>query len=415
MTGACDTLLLHLPAPLYRRGKDLLLDDQACNGLRLWADHFDRLLVLVCVEDGAPPPSWVPLDQVGPALARIEFVHLPSAWRPDRFLKALPTTRKLIRDALGRVDFIGTTLGGASFGDWGAVIAREADKLGLPFYIWTDRVEPDVIRHEARSGRLSRRIRIACEYPIMRILERRLIAKAELGLFHGRETYQAYAPYCRNAQHVHDVHIRKSDHISAQSLAEKQARSGALRIIYAGRADPMKGTSDWLDVLEHLARKDVAFHAEWLGDGPDLGTMQARIDTGPLAGRVSLPGFVADRGRLLAALQGADLLLFCHQTPESPRILIEALAAGCPLIGYDSAFPADLIARHGGGVLVPKGARQELARVLAGFAQDRAVLSDLMARAARDGSEFDDESVFAHRVALIRANLSRARPQVPRG
>ncbi|MGY6548322.1 MAG: hypothetical protein ACXIU7_04855 [Roseinatronobacter sp.] len=132
MADIDGTLLLHLPAPLYRNGDEFLLDDQACNGLRLWADHFDRLLVLVIVENGVPPGSWVSLDRIGPALERIEFVYLPSAWRPDTFLRALRPTRRVIRSALARVDFVGATLGGASFGDWGAVIAREACKILSP-------------------------------------------------------------------------------------------------------------------------------------------------------------------------------------------------------------------------------------------------------------------------------------------
>ncbi len=411
MTAPTDTLLLHLPASLYRRDDGLLLDDQACNGLRLWAEHFERLIVMVAVEDGPAPGSWVPLDRIGPARARLDFVHLPSAWRPDRFLWALGPARKTIRSALARADYVGTTLGGASFGDWGAVIAREAAAMGLPFYIWTDRVEPDVARRLVKTAPLRRRLRLAVEYPIMCRMEQGLIAKAALGLFHGRETYDAYAPYSPNPQHVHDIHIHKSDHITPEVLAQKQARQGPMRIVYAGRADPMKGTGDWLAVLEHLAQAGVDFEAEWLGDGPDLANMRVRVAQGPLRDRVMLPGFVSDRALLLGALREADVLLFCHLTPESPRVLIEALASGCPLVGYDSAYPADLIAQHAGGVLTPLGQPEDLANALGALAQDRARLSDLIGRAARDGSAFDDETVFAHRAKLIRTHLPRARPR----
>jgi len=409
MTAPQDTLLLHLPAPLYRRDGEFLLDDQACNGLRLWAEHFAQVIVLVAIEEGAAPGSWVPLDRIGPSRARIEFIHLPSAWRPDRFLRALGPTRKIIRAALSRADYIGATLGGASFGDWGAVLAREAHALGLPFYIWTDRVEPDVLRRVARGASLRRRVRIALEYPVMRWMEHTLIRKADLGLFHGRDTYEAYAPYARNPHIVHDVHLRKSDHITADQLAAKQARTGPLRIVYAGRADPMKGPEHWLDALTALADQGVSFEATWLGDGPSLEKMRARVPQGPLTGKVALPGYVSDRAQIMATLRDADLLLFCHLTPESPRILLEALAAGTPLLGYDSAYPRDLLAIHAGGVLTPLGDPATLAKTVALLAQDRDRLRDLIAHAATAGAEYDDESVFAHRAALIRAHLSPAR------
>ena len=406
-----DTLLLYLPVPLHRRDGALCLEDQACNGLRLWARHFDRLLVLQPLSDDPAPPAWVPLDRIGPALEQIEFVTLPVAWRPDRFLRALPATLPRIRDAIARADLIGFAIGGL-FGDWGAVGAWTAHRMRKPFYIWTDRVESEVTRRAAHGQPWRRRLRARLEYRPMAWQERALIRRAALGLFHGRETFETYAPYCRNPQLVHDIHLSRADHISPERLPQKIAAAGdsALRIVYAGRADAMKGAMEWLDALESLAARGIRFHARWLGDGPLLGAMRARVAAGPLAGCVDLPGFVSDRQALLEALRAADLLLFCHMTPESPRILIEALASGCPIVGHDSAFPADLIASHGGGWLTPIGDRQALADALARLAGDRPRLQGLIEAAARVGAEFDDETVFAHRARLIRTHLPRARP-----
>ena len=406
-----ETLLLYLPVPLHRRDGVLCLEDQACNGLRLWAKHFDRLIIVQPLSDEQAPPAWVPLDRLGPARDRIEFVPLPIAWRPDRFLRALPSTLPRIRDAISRADLIGFAIGGL-FGDWGAVGAWSAHRSGKPFYIWTDRVESEVMRRSAQAQPWRRRLRAALEYRPMAWQERALIRRAALGLFHGRETYDAYAPFCRNPQLVHDIHLKKSDHIPDKRLREKiaGATAGALQIIYAGRAATMKGAMEWLDTLENLAARDVPFHARWLGDGPLLDAMRARVTAGPLSGRVDLPGFVTDRQALLEELRAADLLLFCHMTPESPRILIEALASGCPIIGHDSAFPADLIAAHGGGWLTPIGDQHALADAVAGLAVNRTRLQSLIEQAAQTGSEYDDETVFAHRAALIRAALPRARP-----
>lgn len=409
MAAQRDTIVMHLPVSLYRRQGQMLLDDQACNGLRLWADHFAQVVVLIAVEEGAAPGSWVPLDRIGASRSRIEFVHLPSAWRPDRFLRMLGSTRRVIRAALARADYVGASLGGATFGDWGAVTAREAHKMGLPFYIWTDRVEPVVQRSLARQAKLRRRLRVALEYPIMRRMEHSLIRKCDLGLFHGRDTYDAYAPYARNPQIVHNLHLRKSDHIMADQLAAKQARHGPLQIVYAGRADPMKGTDHWLEALTRLAGHGVPFEATWLGDGPSLEQMRARVKNGPLAGRVALPGFMSDHAQIMATLREADMLLFCHLTPESPRILLEALAAGTPLVGYDSAYPRDLLAAHPGGVLTPLGDPAALAGAVEQLAMDRDRLRALMGQAAEAGAQYDGETVFAHRAELIRQHLPRVR------
>ena len=106
-----------------------------------------------------------------------------------------------------------------------------------------------------------------------------MIRRAALGLFHGRETYDAYAPFCQQPQLVHDIHVKKSDHIGPDDLIRKQqqAGSGPLRIVYAGRADPMKGPLDWIEVLATLAHRGMDFRASWLGDGPLLAEMRSRL------------------------------------------------------------------------------------------------------------------------------------------
>jgi glycosyltransferase involved in cell wall biosynthesis len=406
-----DTLLIYVSVPLHQLDGKFFLENQACNGLRLWADNFRRLIVVIPVAEGPPPAAWVPLDaEVGVAMERIEIVTVPEAYRPDRFLRALPGNIPKLRDAIRRADYLGFAIGGL-FGDWGSVGAHLAHRMGLPFYVWTDRVESQVVLQSTRTGPWKRWLQARLYYWPMVWMERYLIRRAELGLFHGRETFETFAPWSRNPQVVHDIHIRKSDHISQERLKAKAeaAATGPLKICYMGRADPMKGPQDWLAVLEGLARKGIPFEASWLGEGSQLEAMRARIENGPLAGRVSLPGFVRDRVVILEALRDAHVMLFCHKTPESPRCLIEALMSGTPIVGYESAFPKDLIVENGGGRLVARNDVPALTEALVALAGNRADLAELVRRAARDGEHFDDETVFHHRAELIRTHLSRAR------
>lgn len=404
------TLLIHVTVPLFR-GPDggWLLEDQACNGLRLWARHFERLIVTIPVETGAPPPSWVPVSRVGPDLDRIELVPLPSAWRADRFLRALPQVARQLKGAIARADRVAFAIGGL-FGDWGAVGAILARRMGKPYAVWTDRVESEVTRRLAATApRWRTRIRARLTWRPMAALERHVIRHAALGLFHGRECLDAYAPFCTRPELVHDIHLKRADHIGTADLAAKVARiargDSPLRLVYVGRADPMKGPLDWVAVLGHLAQAGVAFQARWYGGGAQLAAMQAEIDRLGLADRVSLPGFLADRAAVMAALREADALLFCHLTPESPRVLIEALVSGTPILGYGGAFAADLIAGHGGGVLVPAGDPAALAAAVAALARDPARLAALAQASAADGAPFEDEAVFAHRSHLITQGL----------
>jgi glycosyltransferase involved in cell wall biosynthesis len=133
--------------------------------------------------------------------------------------------------------------------------------------------------------------------------------------------------------------------------------------------------------------------------------MRQQIEAAGLADRVSLPGFSKDRGEVLQSLRDADLFLFCHKTPESPRCLIEALISGTPIVGYDGAFARELTETNGGGTLVALDDVDSLAAAVIRIGQDKAELKQLIERAAKDGAPFDDETVFRHRCELIRKYL----------
>lgn len=401
------TLLLYAPVPLFSGEEGFLLEDQACNGLRLWAENFERVIVMHPLEQGKPPPSWIPVRTSGIDLSRVELVALPTAYRPDRFLLHYRKVRQHISQLIDRAQYLSFSIGGL-FGDWGSVAALEAHRKGRRFAVWTDRVESEVVRHQARTATsLKARLRASLFHRPMAQLERAIIRRATVGLFHGAETHATYAPYAKAAEIVHDIHLRAEDRIPADELKEKRlaVSQGPLNICYLGRADPMKGTDDWMNVMAEVKAAGIDFRATWLGDGECLEAMKVQVARQGLAEQIALPGFVRDRATILKTLREAHVFVFCHKTPESPRNLIEALVSGTPLVGYDSPFPRDLIAANGGGCLSPKDDVRALVSTLITLAGDRKRLEELIGRAARDGEPFNDVAVFRHRSEMIRAHL----------
>jgi len=403
---APDSLLIYAPVPLYRAQGRLYVEKQALNGLRLWARNFAQVTVMMPLSEGPPPQGWVAVDTITAELDRVRLEPLPMAYRPDRFLRYYRSTRRRIRELIGQARYLSFAIGGL-FGDWGAVSCFEADRQDRPFAVWTDRVESEVVRRGAGQGPWRRRLRARLEHRPMAWLERAVIRRAALGLFHGRETFDTYAPYSRNPQLVHDIHIDRADHISAEALAAKReaAGEGPLRLCYVGRADDMKGPLDWIEVLGRLRADGVDFTATWLGEGEQMSMMRTKIDALGLGDVVHTPGFAADRAEVLQAYRAAQIFLFCHKTPESPRCLIEALISGTVLVGYDGAFARDLTEPHGSGQFVPVGDMSGLADTVARLASDRSELADLTGRAAQDGAPFDDVSVFEHRSEVIKQYL----------
>ncbi|MDI6025822.1 glycosyltransferase [Corticibacterium sp. UT-5YL-CI-8] len=404
---AGSNLLIYAPVPVFREGGKLFVEAQAANGLQLWADHFDRVVAMMPEAPSRPRGSWVPAEQALPPSGRIVIEPLPYAYRPDIFLRELAPTARRISQLIEEADYLSFAIGGL-FGDWGAISALTARRMKRRFAVWTDRVESEVVRRSAGEGPLRSRLRARLTHRPMAWLERHVIRRAALGLFHGRETYEAYSSFCSNPQIVHDIHLKKSDHIGSSDLRHKldHCHEDPLRIVYAGRADAMKAPMDWIETLERLAERGVAFKAVWLGNGDLYDRLVSRIELSGLGDRVSAPGFVSDRRAVLRALREAHVFLFCHRTPESPRCLIEALSSACPIVGYESPYAADLISTAGGGVLVPIGGTGRLADCLASLATDRDRLRQLILHASQDGEPFDEVSVFRHRSELIKDHLA---------
>jgi len=399
-------LLIYAPVPLYQSDDGYLLEDQACNGLRLWAENFDTVTVMIPLGHGSPPTSWKPVDIVGPNLARVRFVPLPMSYRPDVFFKNYRSCRDIIRQEIDKADYMSFSIGGL-FGDWGSVACYQAHRRQRRFAIWTDRVESEVVRRTASSGRLKERTKARLTHRPMAWLERFLIRRATIGLFHGKETFDTYAPFCRQPILVHDIHIGKAEHISVDRLARKISAisDGPLKIGYVGRADPMKGPLDWVATLAKLAKSGTAFEAFWMGEGTEMDAMRAQAQAQGIADKIKFLGFVKDREEVLEKYRAADIFLFCHKTPESPRCLIEALVSGTPIVGYEGAFARDLISKHNGGRLVSLGEIDALVAQLEKLAQDRAMMAVMMAGAVKDGAPYDDVSVFAHRSNVIKDYL----------
>ncbi len=408
MTADHDRLLLLLPLPFARTGERVIVESQALNGFARWLDHFSSLTVAAPIVEESflqkfPNTKWDATDGLpADVRKRLRFVGLPWAFRPMRYLRQINSVRSALRQEIASHQHLCFAIG-TYWGDWGWIAADEAHRMHRKHAVWFDRVEYDVWARTPRS--FPRNLQKPLDVWLMRRMYQRSVRRAHLCLCHGREVFDALGPLSLNAHVVHNIHLKKSDRLDRATLDQKlrKIRSGMpMRIVYAGRADDMKGPLDWIEALAMARDAGAEFRATWFGNGERLAEMQQRVADLHLNEVIELPGFVGDRMQLLEAIRSAHAMVFCHKTPESPRVLIEALVSGTPLVGYDSSFPRDLIESNGGGRLVPPNNVGALAATITMLAADRIALADLAERAWNDGEPFNDESVFAHRAHLIR-------------
>ena len=164
---------------------------------------------------------------------------------------------------------------------------------------------------------------------------------------------------------------------------------GAPLALALGRLHPNKG----FDVLIEALARAPGIHLWLAGEGEDRAQLEARAQRLGVAGRVRFLGWREDTAALLAA---CDMLVCPSRHEPLGNVVIEAWAAGRPVIAASSAGPAALIRDGVSGVLVPIDDAAALACAMIQLAESRALRAELAAAGrAAHASAFSESVVVA--------------------
>ena len=161
-------------------------------------------------------------------------------------------------------------------------------------------------------------------------------------------------------------------------------RSGAFVIGYMGRLVELKDLNTLLAAIRHLCDRQLKIHLVIIGDGPekaDLFHMAARLG---ITERVNFLGFRADP---LPILKTFDVFVLPSLTEGIPRCIMEAMAAGIPVIVSDIPGNRALVSHGETGLLFLPGNSSDLAEKI------EAVMNDpvkAMAMAASGQKKIED-------------------------
>lgn len=387
------------------------IDIDFLESLKVYLDHFESFAIACPIRTSNIKASGLencrPLRDLPWGRDRLKFIPLPtSSNEPLQFLRQLPAVRRILRSEIEAASYL-LFSPYSLIGDWPTVAIREAVKLRRPYVIEADGVHGDIMRKRSDTGAAWKRFaKRHILWPMFDQSYRYCLSHSSLALFQGQDVYGAYAPFCSNPHKLnHHIPVYTGDHITETQVQVKLASlddNCALKLCYAGRTIDIKGPLEWVDTLNELALRGVKFHATWLGDGPLLESMRSKAAAFGISDRITFPGNVSDRKIVLDAIKESHIFLFCHKTLESARVLGEALACGCPLVGYSSGYPADLVKKNGGGVFVRMGDFGALAERVQDLDRDRTKLRALIRQATKTGQEFDRTTALHGRAKLVK-------------
>lgn len=138
-------------------------------------------------------------------------------------------------------------------------------------------------------------------------------------------------------------------------------------ILQVARLDAIKDHATALRTLEHLLGKHPKAVLVIAGEGPEKQRIEDWIAQYQLQSSVRLLGLRRDVPLLLAA---ADVFLLTSVSEGIPLTVIEAMAAGLPVVATDVGGLAEVVQPDVTGLLAPSGDDQRLAEHLHTLAQN---------------------------------------------
>lgn len=153
-------------------------------------------------------------------------------------------------------------------------------------------------------------------------------------------------------------------------------------IISVGRLIEKKGFTDLVEACQLLRAQGIAFRCEIIGEGPLEAELRAQIDRCGLADVVTLPGPLPQHKVIERLAHSTVFALPCVTEAGGgmdnlPTVLMEAMAAGLPVVSTALGGVPEMVVNGVTGFLVPERAPSALADALARVMGDRVVAHSL--------------------------------------
>jgi glycosyltransferase involved in cell wall biosynthesis len=177
-------------------------------------------------------------------------------------------------------------------------------------------------------------------------------------------------------------------------------------VLLPGIMRPGKGHDDLLDALPLLLQRVPGARVLFAGDGPEQARLRQRATS--FGERVR---FLGHRGDMPALMAASDLVVLPSRSEGLPTVLMEAAAAGRPVVASAVGGVSEVVEPNGSGILVPPGEPTTLALAMETVLANETVSRRLGQRARRIARE---RFTLRHQVDATLALWSEAQHEATR-
>lgn len=228
-----------------------------------------------------------------------------------------------------------------------------------------------------------------------KVFERRVYEAASMVVTHSRWAAASVRSYGIDAERIQVIPfgVTVPDHVAARRT------EGRPRVVFVGRSMERKGGWDL-----------VRIHQDGLHERADL-ELVTMDRVAPSPGVRVHGDVVPGDGRIEGILDQCDVFAFPSEMDLSPNAVLEAMAAGLPVVAYAVGGVPEMVDDGRTGLLVPAGDRRGFADALAELVDDRARREDMGAAARQRVLEhFDARVTTATLVEVLERVVADGRP-----
>lgn len=224
-----------------------------------------------------------------------------------------------------------------------------------------------------------------------------------------RSQAMIFAPYEKWSR-LHIVHCG----VDPKGFEPKEHAGSARRLLYVGRLDVVKGLPVLFEALAKVSERHSQLRLDLIGDGLDRQRLEELAERLSIADRVGFLGY-RSQAEVRKELAESDGFVMSSFAEGVPVVLMEAMAAGLPVIATRIAGVAELVEEGASGYLVPPGDADSLADRIDRLAVDperRAAMGRVGRQAVAESFNLEREAAWLCRV-LRSALEGRVEPVRP--
>ena len=335
----------------FTKGKNNVIYGDPSYNYSLWERYlmtFDRVYVLARIKKDENYESQ-DLQYISSG-SNVEFIELPYYIGPLEYLKVFFDLKKRIKKAINR-------LYNCSFicrvpGNIGDLVIHELSKKHKKYAVEVvgdpeDVFAPGVLKHPLRAY-FRRRSKAALV---------RNVKNSMAALYVTKRTLQEKYPTSNDTFNIFASDVR----LEPTFLPEKEKlwkRKNTYEILSIGSLEQMYKAPDVvIKAINELNQKsNINFNLKWLGDGRYLREMNKMAKDYKVSEYIEFVGNVG-KDLVYSFLQNADVFILVSRTEGLPRVIMEAMSVGLPIIGTRVGGIPELLEEK---VLVEKNNPQEL-------------------------------------------------------